>query len=546
MAGNKTWLIAGILFAVWMMVPTAASARTAQLPGQGLAGQLFVLSDNCLACHNDLITSSGANVSIGANWQSSMMAHSSRDPYWQASVRRETIDHPASGSKIQDECAACHMPMARYQAKRQGGMGKVFNYLPILSARGQQGQLAADAVSCSMCHQIQSNKLGTQASFNAGFEVDGRTPLGQRSIYGPFQIDPGRTRLMQSATRMTPTEAAHIQRSELCGSCHTLYTHARGADGAKVGTLPEQMPYLEWRHSAYPTERSCQSCHMPVLDQPMAISGPLGKDRQGFSQHVFRGGNFFMPKIFNRYRTELGVTALPQDLVLAAHETTRHLQENAARIEILQAQRSAEGLQVGLSLTNLAGHKLPTAYPSRRSWIHLTVSDRNGQVIFESGALNPDGSIVGNDNDSDPQKYEPHHARINNPQQVQVYEAIMADSGGNVTTGLISAVRFIKDNRIPPRGFDKDAVPEDVAVQGKAFRDADFQAGQDEIRYSIPLEGQGPYMVEAELWYQPIAFRWARNLAAYQAAEARRFVAYYQGMADQSAVRLARDQQFLE
>ncbi|HKL48614.1 MAG TPA: hypothetical protein VJ882_03070, partial [Desulfuromonadales bacterium] len=353
--------------------------------------------------------------------------------------------------------------------------------------------------------------------------------------------------LMQSAAQVVPTKSEHIQKSELCGSCHTLYTHARGPSGEVTGELPEQMPYLEWLYSDYASEKSCQTCHMPVLDRPMAISAPLAKERDGFSRHVFRGGNFLMPRIFNRYRTELGVTALPQDLVLAAHETTRHLQQDAARVDIAQVERKGDRLDVDLSMTNLAGHKLPTAYPSRRAWIHLSVRDREGRVFFETGALRPDGSIDGNDNDLDPRSYEPHYKRIDSAEQVQIYESIMADNDGEVTTGLISAVRFIKDNRILPQGLSKETAPDDIAVQGQAADDADFLGGGDEIRYSVLLDGQqGPFQIEAELWYQPIAFRWAQNLDSYQAKETQRFVTYYEGMSDNSAVLLASDQKILE
>src|SRR5262245_43856910 len=72
---------------------------------------LFTTSDNCIACHNVLVTPEGEDVSIGASWRSTMMANSARDPYWQAGVRRETIDHPMHSAAIQDECAECHILM---------------------------------------------------------------------------------------------------------------------------------------------------------------------------------------------------------------------------------------------------------------------------------------------------------------------------------------------------------------------------------------------------------------------------------------------------
>src|SRR5262245_7601934 len=74
---------------------------------------LFEPSDRCMACHNNLVTPAGEDVSIGQSWRGSMMANSSRDPYWQASVRRETIDHPRAKDAIEDECSKCHMPMMR-------------------------------------------------------------------------------------------------------------------------------------------------------------------------------------------------------------------------------------------------------------------------------------------------------------------------------------------------------------------------------------------------------------------------------------------------
>src|SRR5687767_11298839 len=46
--------------------------------------ELFVTADTCMACHNNLISRSGEDVSIFADWRASMMANSARDPYWMA------------------------------------------------------------------------------------------------------------------------------------------------------------------------------------------------------------------------------------------------------------------------------------------------------------------------------------------------------------------------------------------------------------------------------------------------------------------------------
>ncbi|HUE90225.1 MAG TPA: hypothetical protein VMO26_29430 [Vicinamibacterales bacterium] len=64
----------------------------------------------------------------------------------------------------------------------------------------------------------------------------------------------------------------------------------------------------------------------------------------------------------------------------------------------------------------------------------------------------------------------------------------------------------------------------DVAVHGDAMSDPDFGVG-DIVRYSVDVSrAQGPFTVDAQLWYQPIAYRWADNLRTYDAFEPQRFV----------------------
>jgi hypothetical protein len=56
----------------------------------------------------------------------------------------------------------------------------------------------------------------------------------------------------------------------------------------------------------------------------------------------------------------------------------------------------------------------------------------------------------------------------------------------------------------------------------------------------VPVDAAaGPFTVEAELLFQPIAYRWAENLAEYDAFETQRFVRYYRSLAGASATLLA-------
>ena len=72
---------------------------------------------------------------------------------------------------------------------------------------------------------------------------------------------------------------------------------------------------------------------------------------------------------------------------------------------------------------------------------------------------------------------------------VQIYESMMADASGAVTTGLLKGTRFVKDNRLLPRGFDKATAAADIAVRGEAASDEDFGADGDRVRYLVDVSG---------------------------------------------------------
>jgi hypothetical protein len=531
----------GVLIAAVLMLIAGSVTQRAQGTHDRADRELFQTSDRCMACHNTLSTSAGEDISFGFAWRPTMMANSARDPYWQAGVRRESIDHPESQAAIEEECSKCHMPMANRQSRLQSREPEVFSHLDFASEK-RIDRMAQDGVSCSLCHQIRPDNLGTRDSFVGGFVIDTTRPVGERQEFGPYEVEKGENRIMRSSSAgYQPTEGKHIEQSELCATCHTLITTALGPNGQKIGELPEQMPYQEWFNSDFRDKQSCQSCHMPVVEEPVRMTNTLGKFREGVGRHVFLGGNFFMQRMLNRYRGELGVVALPAELEGAAARTVDHLQSKTARVAVEKLEMSGSRLTADISVENLGGHKFPTAYPSRRAWLHVKVLDRNNQTLFESGGLNADGSITGNDNDIDATRFEPHYAEVSQPDQVQIYEDIMVGQNGMPTTGLLTAVRFIKDNRLLPAGFQKSRVEQDIAPQGAAMTDDDFTGGGDRIHYAIPLTNtQGPLRVDVELWFQPISYRWAANLRSYTAFEPQRFTRYYDAMSSGSAVLIDR------
>jgi hypothetical protein len=76
-----------------------------------------------------------------------------------------------------------------------------------------------------------------------------------------------------------------------------------------------------------------------------------------------------------------------------------------------------------------------------------------------------------------------------------------------VTTGLLQATSYLKDNRLLPRGFDKATSTSDIAVRGPAAADRNFTGEGDRVTYVIDLaDGSAPFELSVELRYQTIAF----------------------------------------
>lgn len=165
------------------------------------------------------------------------------------------------------------------------------------------------------------------------------------------------------------------------------------------------------------------------------ISSVLGEQREGLSFHAFRGGNAFMLLLLNRYRDELSLTAPADELEASATRTAEHSATIRRALTVSTSVSSpAVGVVVDVEVHNLAGHKLPTAYPSRRAWLHLTLRAQDGAVLFESGAIRPDGSIAGNDNDADPGAFETNRF-------VGYYETNAAESAVVLATAEARQIR---------------------------------------------------------------------------------------------------------
>ena len=63
--------------------------------------------------------------------------------------------------------------------------------------------------------------------------------------------------------------------------------------------------------------------------------------------------------------------------------------------EVITEQSSEEGIKFKVRVSNLTdGHNVPTGFTGERLvWLHVTVTDRDGKVVLESGDLDPNGDV---------------------------------------------------------------------------------------------------------------------------------------------------------
>jgi hypothetical protein len=223
----------------------SALGPMAPLPGPATVdGERLATSGTCALCHQNAPGAQAMRDEVGAGvapfdlWMGSMMANSARDPLWRAVVSAEVAATPAAREAIEAKCTRCHAAAGWHESEAPS--------MALIDATDTAGHLARDGVTCTVCHGIEPDGLGTDASFT------GHWVIGDEKVaYGPHAQPQARP--MEMHTGITPRQADHVTDAALCGSCHTLITDALTADGEATGhQLVEQATCLEWRNSLYP------------------------------------------------------------------------------------------------------------------------------------------------------------------------------------------------------------------------------------------------------------------------------------------------------
>ena len=480
----------------------------AQFPLPSDQSLIFSGSGVCQDCHQGnetALTYNNEDISPLSYWRSTMMANAAKDPLWQAKVSAEGVENPAFQNAIENKCTTCHAPIGQTTSDWLGTSPYLMDSLNVT-----QNWIARDGVSCTVCHQIQDSLFGTFKSYSGNFTID--TSL---TIWGPYENPFGMP--MTQRTGYDVEQGVWVEKAELCATCHTLFTSYVDTTGVLSGAFPEQTPYLEWKNSQYYEQGIvCQDCHMPQIQEPLVIASRpvMGlEERSPFYKHAFVGGNQLIPDLLKNHWFDFWVTAGSANFDSTQARAMRQLREKTIELSV-DTTLTADSLYLDVALTNLTGHKLPTGIPIRRMWLHVRVT-HDQSIVFESGAWDASGEIVGLD-----ARFEPHHQTIHLADEVQIYEGVMKNIQDSVTYTLIEAAGYLKDNRMPPVGFqDSHASYDTIAVVGAALFDPDFNrdaasqgTGSDKVQYILPVDSGTQYNVQIQVCYQSVTPRFLNDL----------------------------------
>jgi hypothetical protein len=227
-----------------------------------------------------------------------------------------------------------------------------------------------------------------------------------------------------------------------------------------------------------PVVSTCQDCHMPKRAAQACFFGPTRPDRAG---HEFAGASAQVLDLIMAY---VGTEDEERYQALQAGRAAAvSMLERAATLEL-----SRVGPDLNVRVINESGHKLPTGHiEGRRVWINVKFKDAQGNIVAEHGHYDEAEAEL---DEASTTVYEMHLG-------LSVYASEVTGLPAGPTIKMSLADTIMKDNRIPPRGFNNAA----FAAAGAPVVEHHYDDGQywDDRPFAVPAAAR---RAEVSLYYQ--------------------------------------------
>lgn len=253
----------------------------------------------------------GCHQAIYEEWKVSTHRHAWNDPQFQKEITK-------SGNTWL--CRNCHTPTLEQQPVWPVGLQDDDVEAPILVPNPQHdAALMDEGITCVACH------------------------VRDGVIHGPGLPDS----TAPHAVKADPT----YRSADLCLRCHQAEMTYPGKDFVCTFTTGD-----EWRQSGAAAEgKTCQSCHMPEIERPVAVGGPVRTVRR----HWFKGSG--VPKFADQ--------APPKDA------------EPGPGLDLTAT--AGDGALTLVATNAHAGHHLPAGDPERWVQLDVTFQDAAGAAVGE-------------------------------------------------------------------------------------------------------------------------------------------------------------------
>ncbi len=492
--------------------------------------QRYPSAQECRSCHPNHYR----------EWSVSAHAYAQLSPVFNA--MQGTILKKTNGT-LGDFCIRCHTPV-----------GMSMNE-PVFGPNAERSEVSREGVTCIVCHRVNQDfgkhsarrPMASGNIFTPVFGPRDGTEL-ERVMKDPKfgsiiteSGKPGR-RIHAEARLFEP-----ITRSGFCGACH---------DVTLVNFRLEEA-FSEYKLSpAAARGESCQDCHMGIdpglasgyRQAPAALVGGMATTPKKRTDHMFVGPDYSIvhPGIFPHspeaqefasfeewlafdWKAGWGTHAFEDEIVddsgfpepwnsvddrydareLIEDQLALLAEARARGTELLKrgyvlgevelTQASPDGIEFRVRVGNgTDGHNVPTGFTAERLvFLHVTLSDRSGSVVFESGDLDPNGDV------------RDLHSRYVHAGQVPLDEQLFSLQSKfiirNARGGEREVILSVNES-LDPLPFVRPDTRASILTgrpQGTRIHKKGIEPGGHRwANYQVPqksLTGEGPYRLHVEL-----------------------------------------------